>query len=181
MSLIPSKLPWGDNATPASWTEFIWPDWVPTTVRRQIMDFWDDFGRGPGAYAEGCSSPYNNVPDFGERVVLGSYKSDPFQGRYVHAWNNMGRLVLDDGSYRVVSTCGYRPGRTLEEARLDNFQSMLPDARKQIDQTVRKLRTLIGLGGPDLLYDLVDPLVSVLELVPSEICCEPDSDDAQLS
>jgi hypothetical protein len=39
------------------------------------------------------------------RRIAGEENYERSVGRYIHAWNNMGRLVLDDGTVLVVSTC----------------------------------------------------------------------------
>ncbi len=49
----------------------------------------------------------------GEEVTLPGWSpGEVVTGRWVHAWNNIGRLVLPDGTARCVSTCHYR--RTAE-------------------------------------------------------------------
>lgn len=85
---------------PVSWAEFTWPDWVPAEVRKQIQDFWDDTSRGPGAWME--NAEHNRAPDLGTVVFLpkGFSNSAPLvRGRFVFAWNNIARLVLDDGTW----------------------------------------------------------------------------------
>jgi len=87
------------------WADFIWPGWVPVKVRKDIEDFWCEWShRGPMKWSEfRCGYPGKSVPVFGSyytsKIPDGSY----IAGRFVFAWNNMGRLVLPDGSYRVIS------------------------------------------------------------------------------
>lgn len=83
------------------WADFVWPDWIPEHDRVLIQDFWSDkWGRGPREWAKDAAAPYNNAPTGtrvrtwvtvdGHRVVV--------SGRYIHRWNNIGRVVLDDGT-----------------------------------------------------------------------------------
>lgn len=92
-----------ESRLPTTWAEFSWPDWIPLEVRRPIEDFWSEkWGRGPHKWAEcaeeRCAPPLGTVV---ERPEL-SGKSRA-SGRYVHAWNNIGRVVLEDGTFRYVS------------------------------------------------------------------------------
>lgn len=97
------------NDAPArrTWSEFAWPEWVPQKVRDQIEDFWSPPGRGPDEWEENARRPYNHAPTFGEHVrmrrALGRPSEGFVVGRYVHAWNNIGRLVLEDGGFAYVS------------------------------------------------------------------------------
>lgn len=92
---------------PATWAEFEWPHWVPQAVRDQVESFWgDDNRRRPRQWAEAARGPYNHAPCLiGCRVALADLSSDmkAVNGRYVYAWNNIGRVIRDDGSYKCVS------------------------------------------------------------------------------
>jgi hypothetical protein len=105
-SYVPPAARPGDlgYAAPGTWAEWAWPDWVPPKVREQVEAFWaDGYGCGPRAWLHDISD--RGVPPFGAVVTLGNgfgVNPPPATGRYVHAWNNIGRLVLDDGS--VVCT-----------------------------------------------------------------------------
>lgn len=96
--------PW-DGAAPVSWDLVVWPEWVPVEVRTQIAAFWGCFGRRPRDYVEQHRTNYANAPCFGERVRLRRLFDGFVEGRYVHAWNNIGRVVRDDGVVECVSTC----------------------------------------------------------------------------
>lgn len=86
------------------WSEYPWPDWVPVKVRLEIEGFWGQgHGRGPEEWmasarrerhpllvGEGC-----RVREAGARQLL--------VGKYVFAWNSIGRLILADGTVAVVS------------------------------------------------------------------------------
>lgn len=109
--------PWESASAPASWSEVVWPTWVPFKVREQIESFWSaSYNRGPSDYEKSASSSYNggcgraeNIPTFGEEVTLpGRSTGEVVTGRWVHAWNNIGRLVSADGTVHCVSTCYYR-------------------------------------------------------------------------
>jgi protein gp37 len=93
------------SEAPASWEEWEWPDWVPAKVREAIEGFW-----GPKSYRKPADWFRNmhqqGAPAFGSVVTLGDGfgKNPPMRtGRFVHAWNNIGRLVLDDGSFLYTS------------------------------------------------------------------------------
>lgn len=101
---MPPRLPVDLENVPATWTEFPWPDWVPQKTRDEIADFWSTkWGRGPKAYLQDCV--HQNSPPFGAKFEYQWNKdAQPVRGRWVHAWNNMGRLIDDDGVPHVAST-----------------------------------------------------------------------------
>ena len=107
-----SKVPW-TGEPPSEWGDVDWPEWVPQKIRDEVARFWSStLGRGPSEYQRSAEASYNRMPDFGERVFLPDTGPDPtprHRGRWVHAWNNIGRIVKDDGSVVVTSTCYYRP------------------------------------------------------------------------
>lgn len=79
-----------------------WPDWVPEAIRKQIADFWGCFGRKPKDYFACCRD--NDAPDFGSEGEFRITCDDKrVRGRYIHAWNNMGRVVLPDGQHHATS------------------------------------------------------------------------------
>lgn len=86
-----------------SWAEYSWPDWVPARERELVEEFWSARnGRGPKDYFQSLTN--NRGPIFGERVTLGKlFGDDPVTGRFVHRWNNIGAVVLDDGTSQAVS------------------------------------------------------------------------------
>jgi protein gp37 len=105
--LLP-RAPFTHATCPATWDEFTWPEWVPERVREQIVSFWGPAShRRPAEYlADVLCEKFNTFqrpPAFGERVTLRVREGEYVTGRYVHAWNNIGRVVRDDGSYEVVS------------------------------------------------------------------------------
>lgn len=100
-----AALPAGDT-----WS---WPEWVPVPVREQIESF-HRHHRGPKSWRECAVGDYNRHPRFGQRVEVTEEYTHPrsvakYVGRWVPAWNNMGRIVLDDGSWQVASTCRWQP------------------------------------------------------------------------
>lgn len=107
--------PWPIGEAPASWDLVQWPDWVPQEVRAQIVSFWGtaSFGRGPKDYEEQHRTNYANAPEFGAAVELlwdGRGKARPdVQGRYVHAWNNIGRMVAADGTVHCCASHEFAP------------------------------------------------------------------------
>ncbi|MBT2477603.1 phage Gp37/Gp68 family protein [Streptomyces sp. ISL-94] len=97
----------------ASWADWTWPEWVPAIVREHIERFWGaDQGRSPRDWMRDMHQ--QQAPAFGARVTMDDgFGADPKQttGRYVHAWNNIGRLVRDDGTFAYTSF-GYARDRT---------------------------------------------------------------------
>jgi hypothetical protein len=94
------------------WKDFVWPDWVPQNLREQIQGFWGASQHRhlkqwiENADYNGAGRYNGKMPEFGETVtVIRCDNGDRFTGRFIHAWNNIGRIVLPDGSYRVVSSC----------------------------------------------------------------------------
>lgn len=95
--------------------------WVPKEVRQQLIDFWGIFGRTTQDWLN-CSKTEESEqcyyieaqgfrhPPYGAKVeyILKNYKNTGetkfIKGKYIHAWNNMGRLITDDGVI-CVSTC----------------------------------------------------------------------------
>jgi hypothetical protein len=90
-----------------NWDNFHWPEWVPDDVKTQIMGFWGErCTRCLADYIEGMVD--NNAPLFGLRVRIGDFQERPVEGRFVYAWNNVARVVDDEGN---VHYCG-----------IDNFE-----------------------------------------------------------
>lgn len=98
---------------PLRWSEYNWPVWVPYEVRKQIESFWSsEYGRSPREWEQSCREAYNYHPPLGTRVKCESdaeYWRDKrasvehVAGRWVPCWNNMGRVVTDDGQVHVRS------------------------------------------------------------------------------
>lgn len=102
-----------------TWAEFAWPDWVPAEVRAAVEWFWADTytwrnpatgeeivrpNRGPQEWLE--SHAQQGAPPLGTVVTLpdGFGNNAPLiTGRFVFAWNNIARLVEDDGSWHYTS------------------------------------------------------------------------------
>lgn len=95
----------------AKWADFRWPDWVPAELRRQIESFWGCFSRTPMDWVRNWTKDYPYAPDFGEvaNLRVSGPGDNRATGRYIHAWNNMGRVVFPDGSYEVVYLTHYVP------------------------------------------------------------------------
>lgn len=98
-----------------TWAAFAWPDWVPESVRREIESFWsEDLGRGPAAWEENARDRYNHSLPLGT-PVLAVDRGLWFSGRFVHAWNNMGRVVRCTGKVDYVATYQVIRGPPLPE------------------------------------------------------------------
>lgn len=111
---------WGDDApaaptadTPATWADFVWPEWVPHDQRRQIEGFWGKgYGRSPASWL--ADHVQQRVPATGSTVTVevdahgwaqvDKMASSGLTGRYLHAWNNIGRIICSDG--KVVYASG---------------------------------------------------------------------------
>jgi len=86
---------------PASWADWTWPDWVPEKIRAEVERFWSEkYGRSPRDWVR--DTHQQGAPAYGSTVTLADGfgpDAPPVTGRYVHAWNNIGRVVRDDGTY----------------------------------------------------------------------------------
>lgn len=82
----------------AAWGGFTWDDWVPQKVRDEIERFWGCWGRNPAKWQADVRP---GTPEYGSRVR----DSESFiEGRFIHCWNNMGRIVDDSGKSWACST-----------------------------------------------------------------------------
>lgn len=111
--------PW-QGTPPKTWAEVVWPEWVPAEVREQIASFWaESSGRSPGHYQASIrGNCYDDIPNFGTRGRFHRVctRDQWVEGRYIHAWNNIGRVVLDDGTYECVSIGSMKPAAPSERA-----------------------------------------------------------------
>ncbi|NUP13824.1 MAG: DUF5131 family protein [Polyangiaceae bacterium] len=105
---------WGTHApsddhanAPESWKDYVWPEWVPAEQRKQIEEFWSEsWGRGPRSWLRDHIA--QDVPATGARITCAVDKlgwatvnktaHSGVTGRYLHSWNNIGRIVKDDGT-----------------------------------------------------------------------------------
>lgn len=105
------KSPWQLELAPNTWAQFQWPDWIPDDIRGQIERFWcPEFGRGPKSWLQDMRN--QDAPPTGARARVRLFGRDMsrVEGRFVHAWNNIGRVRLDDGSWHCCSFCpAYNP------------------------------------------------------------------------
>lgn len=114
---------WGNirqkkHSYPKTWSEFQWPEWVPEKLRKEIEGFWSKgCGQGPQEWESNAVQNEGGI-EIGSWVGL-DYKTynspivrpplDPrcsTHGRFVFAWNNMCRVVFDDGTYEYASFGG---------------------------------------------------------------------------
>ena len=96
-----------NNVLLGDWTDYNWPSWVPLDVRTQVEEFWSPMcGRTPRAWIE--STVNEGQPRLGERVNAEELcpSSRVLTGKWVPCWNNIGRVVFDDGSFGYASTIG---------------------------------------------------------------------------
>ncbi|GAA2107642.1 phage Gp37/Gp68 family protein [Streptomyces synnematoformans] len=94
---MPPISPVPASGAPESWADWTWPGWVPADVRTAVENFWsEDQGRSPAHWIRNMHE--QGAPAFGATLSMDDgFGQNPPQivGRYVHAWNNIGRLVLD--------------------------------------------------------------------------------------
>ena len=91
--------------------DYIFDDWVCQEMRDQIRQFWGSFGR---TYKDWLENAKQNTgcPEYGQYCyvldevrVLGHVLYSLKKGWFIHAWNNMGRLIDADGKIYYVSSC----------------------------------------------------------------------------
>jgi len=87
--------------------KYKFPNWVSVKVAQQIMDFWGCFGR---TYKDWLENSPDNLPNMGDEVVFfrrkcGTDLYERLEGKFIHTWNNMGRIILSDGTDKMVSSC----------------------------------------------------------------------------
>ena len=95
---------------------YIFPEWVTQEIKESIVSFWGIFGRTHRDWLENaerdardnCShvrgGGFGN-PKLGALVAYRLRNGDIVIGRYIHAWNNMGRVVDAGGVTHYVSSC----------------------------------------------------------------------------
>ena len=86
--------------------------WIPYEVRKQIKEFWGCFGRTHKEWLKNAETNKCGLPSYGEHVIvlkeeiiLGHTLYKKNEGRFIFAWNNMGRLIDDEGNIFYVSSC----------------------------------------------------------------------------
>ncbi|XTZ13874.1 DUF5131 family protein [Micromonospora echinospora] len=96
---MPPRTPIDPADAPASWADWTWPDWVPVKAREQIESSWSKrVGRGPASWLADAHA--QGAPAFGQQWTTPRGMRPPgspdgrHTGRYIHAWNNIGRLAL---------------------------------------------------------------------------------------
>ena len=86
-------------SAPMKWCDYQFPE-------AHIRDFWrEEWGRSPRAWLEAAAAPYNRHPEIGTMVYAKGFRGDVVVGRWIPLWNNIGAVVLDDGTVVSSSTC----------------------------------------------------------------------------
>ena len=107
---------WGADAAlpiemPQKWSDFEWPNWVTPDQRSQVERFWGDPSRRvPREW--NADNIAQHTPRFGAKMGFDSRRwvcktTDPKaigSGRFMHAWNNMGRIITDAGEVVGVAS-----------------------------------------------------------------------------
>lgn len=131
------------------WASYVWPEWVPLEVRKQVEGFWsDEWNRGPDEWLANTADPYA-----GQGVTLGTRGTfwvighrALVVGRYVHAWNNIGRAVLEDGTFEYVSGGLATLAQVSDRAaRIQTVIDSHLEVVKQLEAERRDLRAFIDL------------------------------------
>lgn len=83
--------------------DFHWPEWVPETIQKEILRSYTYHHGHFSGWIE--SATRNAAPEFGSTVSLPKLASNALcaPGRFVFAWNNIGRVVHEDGTFDYVS------------------------------------------------------------------------------
>jgi hypothetical protein len=93
-----------------TWNNFRWPAWVPVDVRRQVAYFYSEaFGLGPADWL--AQAVKNRTPLFGAKVRMRDLRGGVVEGRFVYAWNNVGRVVADNGRTAYVAIDAFEVSR----------------------------------------------------------------------
>ncbi len=108
--------------------DYKFDDWVPVQVQESITKFWGCFGRNYKDWLESSKGYVNEtcvhgpgpngfkLPPYGATVeyIFRDYKLSKekgyevfkiVRGRFIHAWNNMGRLIDEYGETHYPSSC----------------------------------------------------------------------------
>ncbi len=135
-----------------SWSDFVWPSWVPAQIQTDIESFWNpQWGRGPNAWMRGAIE--NGQPPIG---TLGRYRSfrrgEPLiDGRFVPAWNNIGRVITDAGEVHCVSAGTYQSRAPRINWIVAGGESG-PNARPMHPDWARSLRDQCAATGVPFLF-----------------------------
>lgn len=138
---------WKCKGEKRPWSSFDWPKWVPEETRNQVMSFWSNaYGRDPNDWMRGALE--NGQPPLG---TFGTYKlldakQSPIEGRFVPAWNNIGRVVTDSGEVRCVSAGLYQSHPPRLDWVVAGGESG-PDARAMHPDWPRALRDQCAAAG----------------------------------
>lgn len=101
------------QSTAETWADFVWPEWVPLEQRRRIESFWSEAnGRGHQEWIR--QHVIQRVPPSGTvlRLQLDKYgwanlyfevAQGGVVGRYLHCWNNIGRIITEKGEVIYAS------------------------------------------------------------------------------
>ena len=129
-----------------TWSEYTWPDWVPEEVREQIERFHlEEWGRGPGSWME-CAKN-NKHPEMGTYHYVARWGDKKIAyGRWVPAWNNIARLVRDDGTYICISTCDILDDpQAFIEKKMDSVRNKIAELEAKLEDLDEMRDQLCGI------------------------------------
>lgn len=129
-----------------TWAEFAWPEWVPAKLRASIENFWcADWGRGPDDWER--SARGEHAPALGAEVIARDFHGTWRQGRYVHAWNNIGRVVDEAGNVYCVGSSDCMPATPQAIEAAKTWERALA-AKKAADTALREAEESIQQARP---------------------------------
>jgi protein gp37 len=178
-----APLPVPEDA-PSTWADYAWPEWVPQQQREQIESFWaESYGRGPKAWmrdnlqqrapATGATVGLRLLKNWADVVPALSPEAEA-HGRYIHRWNNIGTVLLEDGRLFYTGV-GMGPGWLSKWLQHDDtYVHRLhwvvvggesgPGARPMNPQWARDLRDQCATAGVPFLFKQWGNWVSVSEV-----------------
>lgn len=80
-----------------------WPEWMPESVRSGLWGFWVGHGSVESWERYVGESVPGGMAAVGTVRTIHGYGGKPATGRFIPMWNNIARVVLDDGSVEAGS------------------------------------------------------------------------------
>jgi len=83
------------------WDDYKFEEWIPEKIRHQLKNFW--CSEDPHTWIQNTKEH----PPIGARVEAFSTENGvpKLIGRWVPMWNNIGRVITDDGKIECAHTC----------------------------------------------------------------------------
>jgi protein gp37 len=113
---LPPRVPMLPDDAPPVWSDWNWDDWVTPAIRQAVEQFWPADRGGPRAWLRDALKQGSHAYGQAVNTVTFNHPREYASGRWVHAWNNIGRLAHADGSHSYVS---FWPDEVREQRHLD--------------------------------------------------------------